>query len=231
MANEQLSILNSEIQLLILNQDLKKIADSCLSKFISSDQGKSGIVKVSDFRKVLLNVTNNGNGLLTDLEIIKICHDLPRDTFGRSLYATFNAVLENVRFSTLKHELIEKRGNYLQKFLIEECKKMEENCYVIHSLKNISTSKFNHTGILAFHDMLYVLNNSILLSNLTKLQIIILLSDATILHGNKIDYYVFVPILSVATDILFDNENYKQKMEIFRTSDIFYDINDSPKVN
>ena len=222
--------MRKEIISLTQNQDLSKISDLCLSQFVSSDQGQSGIVKVSDFRKVLLNVTNNGNGLLTDLEIIKICHNLPRDTFGRSLYATFSTVLENVRFNTLMHDLLERRGSHLHKSLIEECKKKEENCYLIQSLKNISTSKFNHTGVLTFRDMLNVLNDSILLSNLTKLQIMILLSEAVILPGNKIDYYSLVPIFAIATEILFDNENYKQKMEIYRTADVFFDMSETPKV-
>ena len=39
-----------------------------------------------------------------------------------------------------------------------------------------------------------------------------------------------VPIFAIATEILFDNENYKQKMEIYRTADVFFDMSETPKV-
>ena len=107
---------------------------------------------------------------------------------------------------------------------------MEENSYLTQSLKSISASKFNHTGILTFRDTLYVLNNSVLLSNLTKLQVIILMSGATILSGNKVDYYLFVPVVAVAVEELSEDENFRQRVEIARTADIFFDINDIPKV-
>lgn len=230
VANEQLSILKDEIAVIMKGQDLQKISDLCLSKFNITDQTKSGIIKVADFRRVLLNITSTGNGTLSDLEVVKICHDLPRDSFGRSLYATFSTVLENVRFNSLKHELLELRGTYLQKALIEECKKMEEICYLTQSLKNISASKFNHTGVLTFRDMLYVLNNSTLLATLSKLQVIILMSEANMLPGNKIDYYLFIPVVATAVEVLSEDENFRQRVEIARTADIFFDINDVAKV-
>jgi hypothetical protein len=43
-------------------------------------------VQVTDFRRVLSAVVSAGVGNLSDLEIVKICHDLPRDSFGRSLH-------------------------------------------------------------------------------------------------------------------------------------------------
>ena len=230
MANDQLSILKEEIAVIMKGQELQRISDLCLSKFNITDQTKSGIIKVADFRRVLLNITSTGSGSLSDLEVVRICHDLPRDSFGRSLYATFSTVLENVRFNTLKHELLELRGTYLQKALIEECKKMEENCYLTQSLKNISASKFNHTGVLTFRDMLFVLNNSPLLAALSKLQVIILMSEANMLPGNKIDYYLFVPVVATAVEVLNEDENFRQRMEIARTANIFFDINDVMKV-
>ena len=56
------------------------------------------------------------------------------------------------------------------------------------------------------------------------------MSGATILSGNKVDYYLFVPVVAVAVEELSEDENFRQRVEIARTADIFFDINDIPKV-
>jgi hypothetical protein len=93
--------------------------------------------------------------------------------FARSLYETFESVLNSVRFTTLKNEIVEVKGSVLQKSLILECKKLEESTYVNQSLKNINPSKFNFTGLLKFRDMLFLLSHIAVLKNLTKLQVFI----------------------------------------------------------
>ena len=64
MSDDQLLLLKDEIATIMTSQELNKIADNCLAKFSVSDQSRSGIVKVADFRRVLLSVTTSGIGTL-----------------------------------------------------------------------------------------------------------------------------------------------------------------------
>ena len=67
MSDAQLLLLKDEIATIMTSQELNKIADNCLAKFSVSDQTRSGIVKVADFRRVLLSVTTSGIGMLNHM--------------------------------------------------------------------------------------------------------------------------------------------------------------------
>lgn len=221
--------MNVEIKNIMKSEDLEKLGEICVAKFVQSDTGKSGIMKVSDFRKVLLNATQTGGFILSDIEMIKICKDLPRDPYGRSLCATFGTVLKSVRHNTLKQELLELQGNFLQKNFIEECKKMEENIFTKNVLTNILTNKFNHTGLLHFEDLFIVLKSSLLVGLLTKFQIFVILSDAVVVN-DKIDYYLFVPYLVETYDILVDGNTHLQKETILQICATNFDIHSVKQV-
>jgi Ca2+-binding EF-hand superfamily protein len=57
------------------SQELKQICDICMMKFRALDEKKSGYIKMSEFRKILVNVRALG---VSELDISKICQLIPR---------------------------------------------------------------------------------------------------------------------------------------------------------
>ena len=133
---------------------------------------------------------------------------MPKDQLGQAQYTNFKSILEEVRFSTLKQALMELRGTKLQRALLEECKHAEER----HEDQKTQGSgvpkptQFLHTGFLSWKHIIDVLVHSSHV-DLTKLQIMVLISEAVISSDNKIDYYKLIPTLANAMELLADKEN------------------------
>ena len=146
-------------------QDLSRIISTCQKQFVRADHVKSGYLKLLDLRPILFGVSALG---LTDLEVVRILREMPRDSQVRRIathfheplglgsdvqprarplyplrlhpfatltispcvsnwshpallapqglaqYTNFKAILEEVRFSTLKQAMMELRGTKMQ---------------------------------------------------------------------------------------------------------------------
>ena len=90
---EQETQADFEVMNAMQNQELKQISETCMKKFWAIDVTEIGYIKVSEFRKILVNVSSLG---LSESDISKICQAIPRNSFGRCIYATFSKVLVNI---------------------------------------------------------------------------------------------------------------------------------------
>ena len=142
------------------------------------------------------------------VQVIRIIREMPKDNLGQAQYTNFKTILEEVRFSTLKQALMELRGTKLQRTLLEECKHAEERHEETKSQGTgvAKSTQFLHTGFLNWKHVIDVLMHSSHVE-LTKLQIMILISEAVISSDNKVDYYKLIPTLANAMELLADKEN------------------------
>ena len=201
-------IIDKEIKETMISQGIEEICVVCMNRFTDLDlydiNGiKTGILRVQDFQDILSKIPKNNNSVpLTPLEISTIRKLIPRDPFGRIFYGTFPEVLENVRFKSLKKNILETRGTKLQKYLLDECKRGEEHSYVPSSLQNLlRKAPFVHSGSLTFREVVSVLFRSSSV-NLTRLQIHILLSEIDTNSDREIDYFQLVPVFASALEQL-----------------------------
>ena len=200
-------------------QELKTISDICMKNFWFIDKKDSGFIKVSEFRKVLASVSSLG---ITENDISKICQIIPRNSFGRCIYSTFNKVLRQIKFWTLRNTIIENQIG-IQSLLINECKLAEMKYRIpvtkkqienkLSNMNGIITTKFMHTGLLAFRYLVETLQKSAHVS-LGKLQIMVLMSDAEINFDGTVDYFKFIPKVANTIRLLFEPKNLKQRAEM-----------------
>ena len=206
----------------MLQQKVREISKACMEEFVNTDSvdgfgAKTGILRVPEFQDCLASVGKK-DGALTSVEISAVRKIIPRDPFGRIHYSTFPDVLEEVRFTTMKKNILESRGTKLQKILLEECKQGEQKCYIPSSLQNLlSKAPFIHSGLLSFRDVVSILFRSSSV-NLTKLQIHILLSETEINADRKIDYFQLVPFFANAVEHINDANGLIERDELVRTA-------------
>ena len=221
---------------MMAEQKTLEIADACMLNFTSADKpdssgNRKGILRVQEFQECLSRISNNGqHSSLTANEIKEVKKLMPRDPFGRIYYTTFPGILQRVRFTALKKCMLESTGTVLQKVLLEECKKGEEEYYVPTSLQNfLSKSPFVPSGLLSFRDVVSVLFRSPSVS-LTRLHIHLLLSDATIDADRKTDYFQLVPLFANAVSLLMADEALREKEELIRIAlDANYETEELPR--
>ena len=206
------------------NQELKQISETCMRKFWTLDSKDSGFIKVSEFRKILVNVSSLG---LSENDISKICQLIPRNSFGRCIYVTFSKVLRQIRFISLRNAIIESQGG-LQSLLLTECKQAEAKHRVPVTKKEIETSvkngqiipkKFVPSGLLAFRHLVETLQNSSHVS-LGKLQVMVLMTDAEIMSDGNVDYFKFIPRVANTIKLLFEPRNLRQRAEMIENEDL-----------
>lgn len=212
------------------NSELQLIADSCTRKFRKIDLTDSGFVNFSDFRKILVDISSLG---ITEIDITKICQLIPRNPFGRIIYAKFLQVLRQVRFKSLKNAIIESQGG-LQSLLLQECKNYEIlnripiSQHDIESTENITTPKISRnntkknivlTGLLQFKSLIEILQNSPHV-NLGKLQVMVLMSDAEILKDGFVDYFKFIPLIANTIKLLLKPKNLLRRAEMIESKDL-----------
>ena len=227
---------DEQVWSMMAEQKTLEIADVCMLNFTSADipdstGNRNGILRVQEFQECLSQISKNGQHLpLTANEIKEVKKLMPRDPFGRIHYTTFPGVLQRVRFTALKKCMLESTGTVLQKVLLEECKKGEEEYYVPTSLQNfLSKSPFVPSGLLSFRDVVSVLFRSPSVS-LTRLHIHLLLSDATVDADRKTDYFQLVPLFANAVSLLMADEALKEKEQLIRIAlDTYYEPEDIPR--
>ena len=213
------------------NSELQLIADSCTRKFRKIDLTDLGFINFSDFRKILVDVSSLG---ITEIDITKICQLIPRNPFGRILYAKFLQVLRQVRFKSLKNAIIESQGG-LQSLLLQECKNYEilnripitqhdiesivENTTTPKISRNNTKKNIVLTGLLQFKSLIEILQNSPNV-NLGKLQVMVLMSDAEILKDGFVDYFKFIPLIANTIKLLLKPKNLLRRAEMIESKDL-----------
>jgi Ca2+-binding EF-hand superfamily protein len=157
----------------IASKELEAIVKLCTSHFEYLDEGKkTGLIKPSDLKRILTQASAYG---LNENEINMIYQYLPRDPFGRYQCATFTAILENVRFNTLREATLLAVGSDMQKVLLEACKKEEKRLRAttmnISLTKESASSMLNATtGFLPFRNLSNILAEASQIP-LSKLQV------------------------------------------------------------
>ena len=208
------AVIDSSILSIMHKQDLGKITNACQKQFGQLDHSRSGCLKLLDVRPILFGTTSMG---LTDVEIIRIVREMPRDAQGHAQYTNFKAILEEVRFNTLKQAMVELRGTKLQRALLDECKVAEERYEDPKSSGMPKSSQFVHTGFLSLRHTIGVLEESSHII-LTRMQVMVFISETDISADSKIDYYKLIPPLCNAVEILADKENGPQRDRIVETA-------------
>jgi hypothetical protein len=148
-------------------QDIDKIIARCMDRFndramqITKSQ-KETVLKQSHFRAILQDVSQEMGGVIAPIEIHRLAHAMPHNSFGKLIYADFPATFERIRFLHLKQKYYESQGGLLMTFL-QDCAGLEEQHYELlrpkHFNANRSTriasapSSFIPTGFLDFVDL------------------------------------------------------------------------------
>jgi hypothetical protein len=123
----------------------------------------------------------------------------------------------------LKNEIVESQGSGLQNYLLEVCKEEE---YKLHQMKmggstsssGVADANFSHSGMLPSRSLIHVLSSSNRLS-LSRLQVLVLMSEAAIEDGN-VNYFQFIPIVAKAIEIMFDPRALRQRAELIEKTDL-----------
>ena len=118
---------------------------------------------------------------LSNSEVHMIVKELPRDHSGRCILADFNKVLYEVRFLTIKNTMTEALGTDIQKYLLDLCKEEEKR------VAETAEVPFP-AGCLTLRSLIDIMLGSPRLS-LTRLQVMVIASEATMDEDGFIDYH------------------------------------------
>ena len=72
---------------------------------------------------------------ISNVEINKLCHVMPHNSFGKLIYTDFPAAFEKTRFSILKQRFFESQGGLLSAFY-SDCVVLEEEQYELRRPKH-----------------------------------------------------------------------------------------------
>ena len=212
--------IDQNIRSIMQKQDLTKIVTACQKQFYNADTQKSGWLKLTDIRPILFSMGSVG---LTDVEVVRCIREMPRDSQGLVTYSNFRAILEEVRFNTLKQAMVELRGTKLQRALLDDCKVAEEKYEDPKSSGMPKSSQFVASGFSHIKYLLEVFSTSSHVT-LTKMQAMVLVSEATIAADGKVDYYKLIPALANAVEVLAERDNGPQRDILVETSHPDFDV-------
>ena len=119
--------------------------------------------------------------------------------------------------------MVELRGSKLLRLLLEDCKHSEEKHDDPKTSGMPRSSQFVHTGYLGLKHLVDVLGESTHIV-LTKMQVLVLVSSASIEPDGKVDYYKLLPYLVNSLDIMAERDNAQQREVMIATASHDYDI-------
>lgn len=146
---EQDSMAEFSVHKLMKGQDIARIIEACMDRFSeavgaatptvkggnaasSALQGmfktENQVLKTSQFRAILNEVSSEMGGAISIVEINKLCHVMPHNSFGKLIYTDFPSAFEKTRFSVLKQRFFESQGGLLAAFY-SDCLLLEEEQY------------------------------------------------------------------------------------------------------
>ena len=152
---EQDSMAEFSVHKLMKGQDLGRIIEACMDRFAeavgassptvkgnaasSALQGmfktENQVLKTSQFRAILNEVSSEMGGAISNVEINKLCHVMPHNSFGKLIYTDFPTAFEKTRFSVLKQRFFESQGGLLTAFY-SDCVVLEEEQYELRRPKH-----------------------------------------------------------------------------------------------
>ena len=119
--------------------------------------------------------------------------------------------------------MVELRGSKLLRLLLEDCKHSEEKHDDPKTSGMPRSTQFVHTGYISLKHLVDVLGDSTHMV-LSKMQVLVLISAASIEPDGKVDYYKLLPYLVTSLDIMTDRENTSQREIMITTAAHDYDI-------
>jgi Ca2+-binding EF-hand superfamily protein len=213
-AKTQTSQIDSEVDEVIMNSlsqsEINSITDTCLGKIREVDTKNYGVLKPNELRRCLNQVANI---FVNEKEITMICQSLPRDPFGRCIYAGLRDVVSKIRFMTLKNNYVEARGTELHKYLLDRCREEEMSIR-----QKLAATDDVETGRLPFRAMTNLLQSSPRLS-LSRLQVMVIMAEASAVEG-MVDYYQFCPVVAKTIEIMFEPKTLRQRAELIEKTDL-----------
>ena len=203
-------MIEEEVVTKMKSLDFESMTAACLDKIKEYDPKKFGMLRVQDLKRALIAVSFAIG--LSETEIQLICNKLPTDQFGRTLYNNIGEVLQKVRFISLKLTIIQSQGGELHHTLLELCRLKER-------LNRAATDDQTLTGEIPCRDF-----TEILLAcpkiKLSRLQILVLMAEATGSEHGVCNYQTFLPIVSKTVEYMFEPRALRQRAELIDNSEI-----------
>ena len=193
---------DDEVLHMLSNEELNNIFQSLSSRLNEVDPQQTKRIKINDFKKIL----EDEKGLI-DSEKRLIAYNLPRDKFGQFKSDTLKAVLFEVRFASMKAQILETQADDMTKHLFELCHEEELKMKGIHK-----------EGMLPLKSLIKLMVESQRLK-LNRLQVMVITSEAEVVDG-LVDYHQFIPLASKTIELMFEPKALKQRAELIETSDL-----------
>jgi Ca2+-binding EF-hand superfamily protein len=176
----------------------------CMEKITEMDSSGSHNWKYSELRRALVHVSPKSH--MTETEINIICDSFCNSGVNsRISEKTFLKNLKKSRFVSIKNDYIKSESSPLLSYLFGEVIKIEE----ADKLDSKEKKSTGHIGVRQFQQVLHNLKSPIL----SRLQIIVIMSEANENHGN-LDYYQFLPQVSKTIEMMCDPKALKQRAEL-----------------
>jgi Ca2+-binding EF-hand superfamily protein len=229
---EQDSIAEFTVYNQMQGQDIERLVSMCMEQFNykaggrGSQKAAEAVVKQSQFRQVLLDVSNELGGAISPIEMNRLLHVMPHNSFGKLIYTDFPEAFEKIRFSALKQRYFENQGGLLTAFL-SDCTLLEESQHELqrprHAKQNDPMSSrhmsFVPTGFLDFADLRKMLLSSSTVS-LGKLQVMVIVSCFDLAPDGKVDYVKYAPLAVNIIRMLNNPAALRQKAELIESQDL-----------
>ena len=169
--------------------EIKKTYEILLKEFVIMDTKKDGTVTLYQLKKIL-----NKSNLITPKELNALIRSLKTDPYE---YKNLQDDLYQVRYELTKSRLLENSLDYVQKTLVEECKKYDSSGKIdIPTLRDI------------------ILNSKFI--SLTPFQINILIGEAEQDDNKKIDYIKFSFIVKEMSENVFSVRSLSTAAELVK---------------
>ncbi len=201
--------IEDDVLKILSSEELEGIATICADKIIEKDFDKSGALPPNVLKRALEEVMGCG---LSSSEVHMIVKQLNRDESGRCILDNFKAVLYDVRFLTIKNTMTEAQGTDITKYLLDLCKEEEKRVQ--------ETTEGPHaSGHLTLRSLIDVMLGSPRLS-LSRLQVMVIASEATMDSDGLIDYHAFIPMAARVIEQMYDPAALKQRANLIAQSEV-----------
>ena len=200
----------NEVLRMMRKSDIGATVDAVQLKLVEADPKKTGSVRLSDLRKHL-NLVSSKVGL-TDVEIAYVLKHVTKEGLGRCKYDNISELLSRARFMLLKHGLLEETGSAALRYLLNVCRKHEEE----EAKRGVSGDLELVPGYISLSMLTKVMKENERYP-MTLLQASVLLSDPSApaaAHSVKVDYYTLLPVLARAVELLADPHTLRQRAEL-----------------
>lgn len=169
----------------------------------------TGSLSRPEFRKCLKHPTLN----LSKTEQKMIMDAMPVNAFGKLVYSKFVDKLYQVKYTTIRQNIVESQASDIGKLLLNLCREQERLILpndTSHGDEE-DAADVPYTGLVTVNQMQAALTHPKV--GLNRLQVTSVMSDAPIMYS-MVDYWTFVPIAAKAIEKLHDPSVIEAKVAL-----------------